>query len=106
MTPRIESLYVRLWIEDGIICAEYALDLDVDMAIAREAVETRLKFANGKVYPLIADIRGFRSITKDAREYFSNEGARDLSAAAIITGNPITRTIAEIFMAFNKPRSA
>ena len=55
-------------------------------------------------YPLIIDTTQIKSITKEARDYFSMKG-RDskVNGLAIIIKSPLSKIIANFFMGLNKP---
>jgi hypothetical protein len=102
MIRPVKTSYITLWIEDGIIMSVFG-NIHVDLQVARHAIEKRLELTKGEVYPALADMRAIKDMDREAREYFANEGAKLLSARAIITGNVFTRTIAEVFMMINRP---
>jgi hypothetical protein len=105
MKPKvIYTAVARMWIEEGILFGEYAPQSEVDLGLAREAVEARLKLSDGKSYPFLVDIRGLKSMSKEARVYLANEGAEGIIASALITGNAFTRTFAHLFLTINKPK--
>jgi hypothetical protein len=102
MTAPLKTPYVTLWIEDGIIISVFA-NVEVDIRVARHAIEKRMELTLGQTYPALADMRAIQGMDKEAREYFATEGCKHLSARAIITGNVLTRTLAEVFMMINRP---
>lgn len=98
-----ESPYITMWIEENIICCKYADDLHVSLEVAKSCVEGRIFFSKGKSYPLLIDMRGIKSVTKDARTYLASIGATLVTAGALITGSPLNRTIGNIFLTIDKP---
>lgn len=58
----------------------------------------------GAKFPLLVDSRNIRSITKEAREYFSTNG-RDtkINSMAVVINSPISRVIGNFFLGINKP---
>ena len=102
MLPQVKTPYVTIWIEDGILFHVFA-PVEVDLTVAKHAIDTRLKFTEGKPMPALADMRAITGMSKEAREYFATEGVRSLTARAIITGNVLTRTIGEVFLLINRP---
>jgi hypothetical protein len=99
---QIKTRYVTIWVEDGIIFHQFG-HVEVDLEVAKHAVATRIEFIGNKIMPAIADISAIKGMTREAREYFAAEGQRFLSARAIITGNVLTRTLAETFIMINRP---
>lgn len=100
---RYESSYITMWMQDGILCARYAPDLHVSIDVARIVVEARIFFSKGQSYPLWVDMKGIKSTTREARTYLASVGATLVTAAALITGSPVNRTIGNIFLKIDKP---
>jgi hypothetical protein len=95
--------YVIMWMENNLICAQYANDLDMTLDVAKSCVDARLTFSQGKSYPLLVDMRGIKSVTPEARKYMASIGAILVKAGALITGSPLNRTIGNIFLAIDRP---
>lgn len=56
-------------------------------------------------FTLIVDTRNIKSISKDARDYFSMNGRESrVIAFAILIDSPLSRIIGNFFMGLNKPR--
>jgi hypothetical protein len=56
-------------------------------------------------FALIVDTRKIKSITKEARDYFSLNGRESrVIAFAILIESPLSRIIGNFFMGLNKPR--
>src|SRR5262245_3159704 len=100
---RYESSYISMWMEDGILCARYADDLHVSLEVAKIVVEARIFFSKGQSYPLWVDMKGIKSTTREARRYLASVGATLVTAAALITGSTVNRTIGNIFLKIDKP---
>jgi hypothetical protein len=99
-----EQPEVKMWIEDGIFYGIYAEDVEIDLDGAKRLVNARLQIMGNKSYPCLVDIRGLKAMTKEARIYMADEGAQQMIAAAMITGNVFTRTFAHLFLTLNKPK--
>ena len=99
----IETPYIKLKIENGIIIGRFADDLEMDLDIAKHCVEKRIELCGGIPFALLADMRGIRSISKEAREYLAVQGAHLVKAGALLTGSWLTRTLANIFLSINRP---
>lgn len=103
MLPEIETPYIKLWMEDGILFGKYAENLFIDLEIAKQVVHERIKFSKGISYPVIIDMKGVRSANKQAREYLATEGAKYVTAGALVVDSAVTRTLGNIFLTVNKP---
>jgi len=61
-------------------------------------------FAKGKKTPVFTDIRGVKSITREARLFVSSEDSvKVCSAASILIGSPVSKVIGNLFLGLNKP---
>ena len=103
MSDHFESEFLTLWIEDGILYGRYTKNLDMTLEIAKVCVESRIYFAKGRSYPVIVDMKGISSSTRDAREYMATIGSTLVSAAALITGSAINRALGNVFLKIDKP---
>jgi hypothetical protein len=102
VSEKIKTPYVTIWVEDGIVFHVFG-PVEVDLEVAKHAIQTRIEFTGGKTLAAVADMRAIKGMTQEAREYFATEGLRYLTARAIITGNVQTRTVAEVFVMINRP---
>lgn len=100
----LETSYIKLWKKEKILFCEYADNIDISLEIAKECVEKRIAFSEGKNYPVFINMKGVRSLTKEAREYLAVEGARLIIAGALITGSPLTKILGNVFLTVNKPQ--
>ena len=58
----------------------------------------------GKRHPILIDLQGIRSITREARAYYAGpETARVSSACALVVTSPMARVVGNFFMGLNKP---
>ena len=99
----IQTPYVRLRIEGKIMYCTYADDLDVTLEVAKACVETRLQLSRGKSYPVIVDMRGIKSTSRDAREYLASVGSTLVTAGALVTGSKFNMALGNIFLTIDKP---
>ena len=99
----LETKYVKIWIEEGILYCAFADDLDVDIEIAKSSVESRINFSKGISYPVLIDMKGVRSFTKETRDYMGKEGARLINAGALVVDSALTKMLVNLFLLINKP---
>jgi hypothetical protein len=76
----------------------------MDLTIARLCVEERLRFCEGESFPCLINMRGLKSVTKEAREYLANEGTLLVKAGALVINSLLTEMIGNIFLSVNKPK--
>lgn len=100
----IEIPTAKMWREEGIVFVKFIDKLDMTLEKAQEGVRTRLKLSGGISYPVLIDMRGIKSVTREAREYLADEGAKLIKAGALIVGSPLNRTLGNIFLWVNKPK--
>lgn len=100
---KFESPYLTLWMEGGMLFGRYAPDLHLSLAVAKACVEARIFYSKGQAYPLLVDMKGIKSTTREARRYMATIGATLVTAAALITGSAINRTIGNIFLKIDRP---
>ena len=98
-----EIPYVTMWIDGPIMYCKYVDDLHVSLDIAKTCVEGRIFFSKGKSFPLIIDMTGIKSTTREARQYMASIGATLVTAGALITRSAVSRTIGNIFLKIDKP---
>lgn len=99
----LETPYMKLWKRDEILFCTYSDKLEIDLEIAVHCVKTRIEFSEGKSYPVLIRLQGIRSVNKEARDYFSDEGSKLITAGALLISSPLTKILGNIFMHINKP---
>lgn len=100
----IEIPIAKMWRQEGIIYVKFIDKLDMSLENAQSGVKARVKLSEGMSYPVLIDMRGIKSVTKEAREYLADEGAKLIKAGALIVGSPLNRTLGNIFLWVNKPK--
>ena len=77
----------------GAVCTE---------ALARASMVEFSALTGGARMPILADIRKWKSMTRDARTFYGN--ATDMfSALALLVSSPATRMTANFFIGLNRP---
>ncbi len=70
-----------------------------ELADAVEAVATTARVAGSVLRPVLVDMRGVQSESREARSYFgSSEIAKHMKAIALLVGSPVSRMIANFFI--------
>jgi hypothetical protein len=99
------SAYYTWMGDDGIARTRVKPMAEVTIAEARENSIVVNSLSKGKSFPLLIDSRNIRSISKDARDFFSmNNRDSCIVAFGIIIDSPLSRIIGNFFMGLNKPR--
>ncbi|MBF0352680.1 MAG: hypothetical protein HQM11_16730 [SAR324 cluster bacterium] len=88
--------------EDGIVRMIYETNAQLVLEDARNNVELVNKLTGNKKRPLLVDARHSKSVDKAARAYLASEGAKNLSAFAILVESPLSRMIGNFFIGLDK----
>lgn len=104
-TEVLETPYMRLHKENGILVCVFANDLFIDLDIAKDCVRKRIAFSKGVSYPFLVDMRGVKGAEKDAKEYLGSEGSVLVKAGALYVSSALTRLLGNLFIQVNKPVS-
>jgi len=102
--PGVENNYIKIWKEEKLLYAKFSENLDMTLEIAKICVDARIKLSNGTSYPVLIDMSGIRSVTKEARDFMGKEGAQLITAGALIVRSPIARIIGNLFLLLNAPK--
>ena len=84
---------------DHIFLAEYAKNLSVDLAVAREIVSNRLEFTNKEEQYAVIDLSNIKDVTAEAKQYLQHTegGLQKLKAAAFFATNPVATLLANVY---------
>lgn len=102
----IETRTFYTWMgEDGIARTQVKPNAEVNLADAKENSLVVNQLKAEEKFPLIVDTRRIKSISKEARDYFSLRGRESKTFAfAILIDSPLSMIIGNFFMGLNKPR--
>jgi hypothetical protein len=91
-----EDGVVRMTMQSGVF--------DLELADAQEVIRAVNTMCGGVRRPVLVDLRGLRSMTRECRKYFAGpETAEAESAVALLVMSPVARAIGNFFMGLNKP---
>lgn len=99
---KFQHKYLTMWEEGEIVVGVYE-EVDIDLTIAKEIVEKRVQtFGQNRLF--IIEAKGWISLTKEARDYFSSEeGCAGIKKSALIVNSPITRMVGNFIVKISKP---
>ena len=100
---KIENDFAKFSVEDGVIHFVYKQGEELDLQGAIQVVADRLKAQGNTSFPIICDIRGLKSVNKEARDYLAKEGSSKVSAVALVVGSPARKVMSNFYLAVNKP---
>ncbi len=100
---RVDTPYISIWKEEGIINCVFTDNLIINIETAQHCVNERVLFSEGQAYPCLINLRGVKSMNRDAREYLATEGTHLIKAGAFLTSSALTKMLGNMFLAINKP---
>ncbi|HTA83085.1 MAG TPA: hypothetical protein VK783_09135 [Bacteroidia bacterium] len=101
----LETKYAHHSIEEDVICIVWAKNLVINIDIAKEMVEERIKFCNGKEMPCLIDIRGLATIDTVSRKYFAGERSiTGIIAGALVVDSLVSKLAGNIYITVDKPQ--
>jgi hypothetical protein len=91
--------------ERGFIMVEHDEGAELDIELGRASSQAYKQVTGGKASPLFVDFSQIKSITKETRDYFSQDPrhTETYTAVALQVNNVLSRVLANFFMGINKP---
>lgn len=101
----IKTGKARHWLDEyGIVHSEYFGNSEVTLEDAKTEVVAIDKLNGGKRAPTLVHIGGVKSVSRDARKYYSSEeSAQTIAAAALLISSELSKILANFFMGINRP---
>jgi len=99
----MSTISINIHIENGILFCDVDTNMRLDLEGAKAIVSKRLNVCNGKSYPTLFDYGMAKYANKEVRDFFTNQGACDLPAAAFYVDNFATRIFLDCYLAVYKP---
>lgn len=91
--------FVEMWVENGILHIVHVPFATITLEIAEINVAARLEITDGKTLPVFADVRGAKTMTKEARQYLSTgDGIKGISAGAFLIKTQIEALMANAWL--------
>ena len=90
--------------DDGIARTKVKPGAEIELQHAVENAKVVNNFQEGDMYPIIVDTTGIKSISKEARDYFSMRDRESrVNAIAIIRKSSLGNMVGNFFIKLNKP---
>ena len=90
--------------EDGIARTKVKAGSEVKLEHAQENSVVVNSFYIDRKFPLLIDARGIKSISRDARNFFTTNGRQTNTLAfAIIIDSSVSKVVGNFFLGINKP---
>lgn len=98
-----DSSLAYLELRDSMLFVRFKIAV-VNLDVAKKMVEEKLAFLNQQELPALLDIKALRSIDKESRDYLARgEGARGITAGALLVDNFFAQAAGSVFINFSKP---
>lgn len=95
-------LHFDVWIDNDIFFLVYKNN-EISLKIAQDVVRARLDLCQGKVYPMLSDIRSIQHVDKSARQYLASEASvKQLSAGALLVTSYFQKVVGNLFLLTSK----
>lgn len=89
---------------DGIACTKVKSNAEIVLEDAMENSKVVNGFYVNRKYPLLIDARGIKSITREARSFFTTNGREtNTMAFAILIDSSVSKVVGNFFLGINKP---
>lgn len=100
----IETKTAKIWLgEDGIIHSINLPGSQTSLEDAKKAIHIAETYGDKK-RPLYVDISKIKSVSREARTYFTSEEAvKRINVCAMKVDPPISKVIGNFFLGINKP---
>jgi hypothetical protein len=104
VTFRYETRAHVVWMdEEGIVRTLTKPQAEVTLEDAELFVRRASDWYQGRRHPVLIDLQGIRSISREARAYYAGpETARVSSACALLVKSPMARVVGNFFMGLNQ----
>jgi hypothetical protein len=105
MQPAVTST-ARIWLaEDGIAHWQTLPGTEETLGTIREGTAALWQISGRRAAPLLVDLGGARSISKEARTFLEGaEAAEIVAAVALLVSSPVSRMIGNFMIHINRPQ--
>ena len=103
MRNYFENDYTSYRFHDGVLHIIYHQGVSVDLKAAQQIVKDRLLLHEGRLLPVLCDIRGMKEINKSARAYLAMEGSTLIKAVAVIVEPTVSKMLSEFYIRTSNP---
>ena len=92
------------WLGDNDVCYTVVKqNAVVELPDAIENSDSVAKLSEGKIYPMLVNLKEIKSISKEARDHFSMQNrAPGVSAIGLLIKSPASTLIGNFFLGLNK----
>lgn len=103
-SDKIALSCANVWLgDDGILQLRYHPGAEITIMEAKMVGEAIIHASKGSKHPLYADMRGLKSMSREARVYFASEELTKWTSAVATRDSLISKVIVEFYLKLNKP---
>jgi len=99
--------HTGFWKEDGsdVLFWDYAPDTIIDISVAKELVENRLEYCEGKSMYVLIDFTNVHSVTKEAKDFMNSKegGLKGILGGAFLSNSLVSNVFINLYLKINKP---
>ena len=101
---KIELRVFTTWIDENDICITLVKpNAVIELEDAVQNSDSVKKLSDGKIYPMLVNLKEIKSISKEARDHFSMQGRTPgVTAIGMLIKSPVSSIIGNFFLGLNK----
>lgn len=100
---KIEIKAFITWIENDICHTVVKPNASIQLEDAIENSASVKKVSEGKVYPMLVNLKEIKTISREARDHFSMQNRTPgVTAIAMLIKSPVSRIIGNFFLGLNR----
>ena len=96
--------FVHFYMKEGIMRSYFLKDVEMDLPTIIEFINFRHAISEGEKQYWLHDLKGLKTMSKDAKEYASIYGEEFLHAGAIIVHTHLQKFLINTFIIVKKPK--
>jgi len=97
---------ISFWrLEEDIIFFKYAPQIEIDIAMARDMVDKRLRYTGGRDVHVLIDFTNVKSVTKEARDYMNSPdgGLKGILGGAFLSNSVVATLFVNLYLKVSNP---
>lgn len=101
----IENDFAEIWFESGIVHIVYKAGCVLNITNIKPIVQDRIKVSNGKVSPILIDLRNLVTSDNATRAYLATpEAEKYLNSGAMLITNEIQKLLMNLYLKIDVPK--
>jgi hypothetical protein len=102
---KFENEFIHFHIEDEILHCFYKKQAIIELSVAKQIADDRIRFTKGKSYPVLVDVTNIKTGSKSAREFLADPhgGLKGVTAGAFLSDRIVSVVLINLFLKINTP---